>query len=295
MAKNTKVTLPSVAEMAKAKNITLITDAAALDKMGRDLANTIRQTDNDIRTFLLSEMAHIEEHRNPTRLNKFLSALRGSGARVNAMHNFIQLFFNVRLNEKAETKKDQNGNLSFKREEKVGDTTISYVWYYDVKKVRKADDFKMAFAKALEKNWWEYRPEPAPRDFIFDADRIAGTIRNAFNVLLDAEKQKDFKSVEVDKSLLHDLAAVLLQHGYEYAKLMPNEDKNVQPLQNDELFKDLLEYKPTAANDQPADTGNQGQETTGEQQPDTGAGVEPDADNEKPARKAGRPRKVANA
>lgn len=65
-----------------------------------NLARNIGNQDKRVQIYLLSEMAAIEEHRNVTRLNDFLLAIAGKGLRSNAVHNFVQVFCNIELQDK---------------------------------------------------------------------------------------------------------------------------------------------------------------------------------------------------
>lgn len=56
-----------------------------------------KKHDRRIWIYLYSEVVHIEKHRNPTRLNEFFAAMKGTGARVMAMHNYMQEFANIQF------------------------------------------------------------------------------------------------------------------------------------------------------------------------------------------------------
>ena len=125
-----------------AKEVKLITDASTLAKEAVNLGKAIKRNDGRVQTYLLSEIAHIEEHRNPTRLNAFLDGIRGAGARTNAMHAFVQEFANVVWD--AEEKK------------------------YKVKAIRKESVFEEKFQIACETMWTEFKPEKPVQQWSFD-------------------------------------------------------------------------------------------------------------------------------
>jgi hypothetical protein len=117
--------------------VKLITDKDELQKEAKNIATTGKRMDNRVQNYLCSEIAHIEEHRNPTRLNTFFASMKGSGMRVVAMHAFIQTFANVKYDE--ESKK------------------------YNVCRAR--EDGPEQLEGALRKSWTEFKPEPKVVDF----------------------------------------------------------------------------------------------------------------------------------
>jgi hypothetical protein len=122
----------------KASNkLVLINDADALKKEAGLIVASGKRMDKRVQVYLCSEIAHIEEHRNPTRLNKFFAEMKGNGMRVNAMHAFIQTFANVKYDE--ESKK------------------------YNVCRAR--EDGPEQLEGALRKSWTEFKPEPKVVDF----------------------------------------------------------------------------------------------------------------------------------
>jgi hypothetical protein len=85
-----------MAKKAAEKAFTILGD----NEIGKEstlLVKAIQGSDKRIQRYLVSEIVHIEEHRNPTRLNQFFSAVKGSGARTTAMHAFVQAFGNIEL------------------------------------------------------------------------------------------------------------------------------------------------------------------------------------------------------
>lgn len=113
----------------------------ALGKESVNLPKTLANNDARVQRYLVSEIAFIEENRNPTRLNKFFAALESvkSGARVNAMHAFVQAFGNVTYDGK------KNG--------------------YVMKATRSKSDGEAAINGAMSTSWTTYKPEPVARQF----------------------------------------------------------------------------------------------------------------------------------
>lgn len=140
--------------------IKLITDANELTKEGKLIINQIGKAGTvakRIQKFLLSEIAHIEEHRNPTRLNTFLEKAKGGSVRVNAMRQFVLSFGNV-----AEEIEEKNGKPRM-----TGKLVM--------RKSRKAEAFEELFAKACATNWLDFKPESEVKVYdmeAFKADTI---------------------------------------------------------------------------------------------------------------------------
>jgi hypothetical protein len=189
----------------------LITDAAELAKTGKELANDIRNTDERIAIYLLSEVAHIEQHRNPTRLNQFFSRVKGTGARINAMHNFIQVFANVTFNKEANSAIKADGSLNdnnkFGRRDESGEV---FAWYYTVNKKerfqKKPEELQTKIiAKAEEQPWFKFQPERAPVQF--DADqKLLGVVKSFWSTALKGD-------VKISRELLNDLTELVFKHG----------------------------------------------------------------------------------
>ena len=113
--------------MAKKSNeIVIITDAAELSAFGSKIIKAINNTDAFIQRYLCSEIAHIELHRNPTRLNQFFEGLKKTGARSHAMHQFIQCYANVTWKD-GDAKKDTKAGYVMKapRDKAIGDKMLA--------------------------------------------------------------------------------------------------------------------------------------------------------------------------
>lgn len=126
----------------KAAAIRLIGDNA-IAKESINLARAIKGMDKRVQTYLCSEIAHIEQHRNPTRLNAFFDAIARRGVRTHAMHSFIQTFGNVRYDE--ETKK------------------------YVMNPVRDKAIAADMLAHAITADWTTFKPEGKVRQFNLEA------------------------------------------------------------------------------------------------------------------------------
>lgn len=102
-----------------AKKINIIADAAALTKECKLLAKNIGSVDKRVQRYLVSEIIHCEQHRNPTRLNEFFEAVKGSGARVSAMRSFLLAFGNFEEGVKdVKGKKVSSGKLVMRKTRK---------------------------------------------------------------------------------------------------------------------------------------------------------------------------------
>lgn len=129
----------------KAVAIKLIGDNA-IAKESVNLAKAIKGMDKRVQVYLCSEIAHIEQHRNPTRLNAFFDAIAKRGVRTHAMHSFIQRFGNVRYDE--ESKKYL---VQAKRDEAVA---------------------KEQLALAMSSDWTTFKPEGKVRQFDLEASAM---------------------------------------------------------------------------------------------------------------------------
>lgn len=136
--------------MAKAKEITLL-GGNELPRESANLSKAVGNLDARIQRYLCSEIAHIEEHRDPSRLSNFLRTIKGTGSRVNAMHYFVQEFANIRMYD-AEKDKAKYPTL------KAGD--------YIVKAVRSAEEGRERLAKAMQTAWTTFKPETEPMQFV---------------------------------------------------------------------------------------------------------------------------------
>lgn len=129
----------------KATAIRLIGDNA-IAKESINLARAIKGMDKRVQVYLCSEIAHIEAHRNPTRLNAFFDAISKRGVRTHAMHAFIQRFGNVRYNE----------------------TDKKYV----VQAVRDKAIAAEQLALAMASEWTTFKPEGKVRQFDLEASAM---------------------------------------------------------------------------------------------------------------------------
>lgn len=118
---------------------TLITTTAGLAEESKKILKALGTMDKRIQKYLLSEIKHIEEHRNPTRLNDFFDAAKGKGARVTAMKAFILEFANV-----------YEGEV-----EKDGKSSKRLI----MRKARSAAKAKERFDAACEVMWTDFKPE----------------------------------------------------------------------------------------------------------------------------------------
>lgn len=126
--------------------LNLITDATELAKEGKLIINQIGSKGTiakRIQRFLLSEISHIEEHRNPTRLNEFLANAKGGSVRVSAMRAYVLRFANV--TEETET------SAKTGKERNTGKLVM--------RKSRKPEVAKAEFEKACATDWLSFKPE----------------------------------------------------------------------------------------------------------------------------------------
>lgn len=97
----------------KAPAFKLITDTAAIDKESKSLVTSIGNLDKRIQVYLMSEIAHIAQHHNTTRLNQFFENIAGKGARVQAMAEFVQRVGTLTYNEESKKfQEDRNKTLN---------------------------------------------------------------------------------------------------------------------------------------------------------------------------------------
>lgn len=158
---NTKKLSLAVAFL-KTHGFAVITDSKKLDSEMRELSTAIKTQDARIALYLLSEIVHIEQHRNPTRLNTFFTSISRAGTRVDAMHKFIQLFANVKFVDAG------------KRKDPIRDTAGNLVteFFYEVNAVRSEEVAKAKLEQAITKPWTEWKAPPKPQDFT-----LAGQIK----------------------------------------------------------------------------------------------------------------------
>jgi hypothetical protein len=160
-------------------NIVGLLTGASLEAESVALAGAVKEMDNRVQLYLVSELVHMEIHRNATRLNRFFSALKGTGYRVSAMHAFIQTFGNVRI-DKDPKKHPKEGNQDAWVETYVMRPIRSKWAYYDGK--AKAMVAVKSFQELIDVankdgGFLKFRPEPGVRDFIFK-DTMAAFIKN---------------------------------------------------------------------------------------------------------------------
>lgn len=145
--------------------VNLIQNKAELDKEAKLLATAIVKQDNRIQRYLLSEIKHIEEHRNPTRLNQFFTAIHGRGSRTHAMHSFIQAYANVLWKQKD------------------GDKPARY----EMKPMRPASEFDVLFDKALSDDWTKHKSEGKVVQFNLET-RVEKLLVDAFKAGVSVEE-----------------------------------------------------------------------------------------------------------
>jgi hypothetical protein len=216
----------------------LITDASALDKLSKELAGDIKGMDERIQTYLMSEINHIEAHRNITRLNKFFSVIVGSGARVNAMHNFVQVFANIDLLT-TPLEAEENGE--------------KFTIFYQMRKVRKQyrvyidgkwnqlKDWGAVLDLAESKPWYKFQPERSPRAYVLE-DSFANLIKAAIRGL--ANNHKDTK---VPAEFLADIVDLGRKHGMDISKMVPA-DLNIPDETKKAVHLIVDNTKPSAEN-----------------------------------------------
>jgi len=168
----------------KAVALKLIGDNA-IAKESINLAKAIKGMDKRVQVYLCSEIAHIEQHRNPTRLNAFFDAIAKRGVRTHAMHAFIQRFGNVRYDEEAKR--------------------------YVVQAVRDKAVAAEQLALAIAADWTTFKPEGKVRQFDLDkaAERL---LYEAFRNGVDLEQ------VEAAIAKMKDAAAKRAAEALEKAK-----------------------------------------------------------------------------
>lgn len=234
----------------------IIKDAKALEAESRALAQSLIDNDVRIQSYLLSEVAHIEEHRNPTRLNQFFTLLlrddegkkRNIGVRVNAMMAFVLTFANVIMPS------DKNGRAMSVNQimsDKTADgkalafyePSSNFFRFFSVKKDRKDALTKPAFRMvdgerikislwdlAQRKHWNQFKPEDNSKP-VFDFGAILKrAVKSAVTAQLDKGKEKKeqrYGEVKLDESFLTDIIKVMHAHGMNTDDLA--DDKAVLP------------------------------------------------------------------
>lgn len=250
----------------------IITDSSKLESLSRTLSGRIRELDKEVHVYLLSEGAHIEKHRNPTRLNKFLSAVTGSGARVTAMHAFIQTFFNVKLNEKKMENTEKDGS--------------TYVDYYIMRPERKQWSWVLDGKKATTENygdlqrimasypWFKFQPERDPQAFILE-DKFSSFLKSAIGGLNKAYidgKTNQRVGHKVDTDFLAELVELAKKHNMKLDDMVPRG----AVIPDEELARLGIKAAGTgvSSNNPPANAGGIDKPTTG-----TGNPTAPEQDN----------------
>lgn len=147
-----------MARAAKVAGFALIA-AGSLDKEMKSIVTAVGKLDDRIQLYLLSELAHIAEHKNPTRLNSFFEAMMGKGARVTAMSAYVQKFGTIKFDET----KGEKGKF-------VIDNTKT---------------FDLEAAKLVK--WYSMKPEQALKSFDLNA-QITRILQSAVNHAANAER-----------------------------------------------------------------------------------------------------------
>jgi hypothetical protein len=197
-------TLSKNASLAKIMG-SVITDTAKLDKESKSLATSILNNDKRIEAYLFSEVLHIEEHRNQTRLNIFLSRVKGSGQRVNAMFKFINVFANVEFHPEAG--KNNADGKKFEREE----NGLKYTWWFSVKPERKPEIILKKMEQAANEPWYTFAPEPPPAEIVLE-DKAKAFLRGMWDVVLNGPPKENAK-VEINHAFLNELTELAYKHG----------------------------------------------------------------------------------
>lgn len=202
----------NVLDLLAVAKIGIITDASAIDRESKELAQHIEDSDKRIQTYLFSEMLHIEDHRNTTRINTFLTRIRQSGARVSAMRSFVEAYFNVRLNPimMPQASKEQ------KKAAKDCFDNNGYYPYYVLRDKRSATVLNEKVKAAIQKPWWKHRPEKD--DPVYNlTSKVETAMASMWRAALTASEDDT-----IDADLLRDLTDVCIAHGLTVGKLIPN-------------------------------------------------------------------------
>lgn len=171
--------------------IKLITDAAALAKEAKNLGIAIKRNDTRVQKYLVSEIAHIEQHRNPTRLNDFLSGIKGKGVRSVAMHSFIQTFANVVWDAEGEK--------------------------YKVKVKRSKELADKALEGAMAVMWTDHKPEQQVQQWSFDAKlkQLLDQAHKKMKAISDekdpAKKKAKAAAYNIDLDLLTSVEKIVIK------------------------------------------------------------------------------------
>jgi hypothetical protein len=204
-----------MAEVSKTVKVyNLIKNAADLDAMSKKLAGDIVANDDLIQSYLLSEIVHIEEHRNTTRLNRFFTTIRGTGVRVNAMLAFVEVFGNVKYHQSPETNDKDPLQPSFKEFFTVKPIRKAHK-YFDAGKWNHVKDMDAIVRAASAKPWYKFRPERKAPPFIME-NRFKTFMKSVFETANDPGKED-----KIDMDFAADLAAIAVKHGFNVDSLLP--------------------------------------------------------------------------
>lgn len=159
-------------ESQMAKAIKLLTTTESLAAECKNLPAALKRSDTRVGIYLMSETMHIEEHRNPTRLNTFFAAVKGTGSRTMAMHNFIQHFANVQFVPLADIDKSKQAD----RYQQVKEMGFGGIY---VMKAKRNVAPETILAEMQEKSWVDFKPEGKAVDFNLDS-RVTSLLVAAF-------------------------------------------------------------------------------------------------------------------
>jgi hypothetical protein len=155
-------------------------DKATLDAEMGALLTSIKSQDKRTGEYLLSEMMHMEQHRNTTRFNTFITGVKKSGMRLAAIQRYMTMFANIEFVDKQTDRAETIKNAA-------GETIC--IQYYRMKKARPVAEFEAALEKSLEKSWLEWSPEQEPKAYDLNAQvkkLIEGALRRKTHPIKDA-------------------------------------------------------------------------------------------------------------
>ncbi len=202
--------------------LVLITKPAELDAMATRIVASIKGLDTEVHVYLLSEIQHIEKHRNVTRLNKFFSALKGSGYRVNAMHAFVQVFGNFKLAKTPAPHKDPNGT-EWLELYTMNPERKSWSYRDEKGKFHQVKAFSELLSAAESTEFWKFKPEPEVQEYKLET-RFAGLIKAAIGQLDKAKGNvKVAEKTSIDAAFLAELVDLARKHGIKQDDMVPSE------------------------------------------------------------------------
>lgn len=149
---------------------------ASLDKEMKSIVNAVGKLDDRIQLYLLSELAHIAEHKNPTRLNSFFEAMTGKGMRVVAINAFVQKFGTVKLDE-------EKGKFV----------------------IDNSKTFDLEAAKLVK--WYSMKPEGKLQSFSLE-DKVKALLQQAVNIAADEERKGKVED-KIDMSMVEALSKAI--------------------------------------------------------------------------------------